>query len=114
MIRLAEMEEYDSMFGRQLVDEDFLAAGFTPQEVQQYRGAIVQPSLTAQDRAAMEAQYGTLEAPDQTLRQRGAARVQDRLISAGQILGVSQRDIEEAISIAVPPSQRDQLLVGPQ
>jgi hypothetical protein len=83
MDRLAEMDEYDSMFGRRLVDDDFLAAGYTPQEVQAYRGSIVQPSLTAQDRAAMEAQYGTLEAPDPTLRQRGAARVQDGLISAG-------------------------------
>lgn len=71
------------MFGRRLVDEDFLAAGFTPQEVQQYRGAIVQPSLTPQDRAAMEARYGTLEEPDLTLRQRGAARVQDTLIERG-------------------------------
>lgn len=83
MDRLAEMDEYDSMFGRRLVDDDFLAAGYTPQEVQAYRGSIVQPSLTAQDRAAMEARYGTLQAPDPTLRQRGAARVQDRLISAG-------------------------------
>jgi hypothetical protein len=33
---------------------------------------------------------------------------------AAQILGVSRRDIEEAISIAVPPSQWDQLVVGPQ
>lgn len=83
MDRLAEMDEYDGMFGRRLVDDDFLAAGYTPQEVQAYRGAIVQPSLTAQDRAAIEAQYGTLEAPDLTLRQRGAARVQDRLILEG-------------------------------
>jgi len=83
MSRLDEMNEYDSMFGRRLVDDDFLAVGYTPQEVQAYRGSIVQPSLTAQDRAAMEAQYGTLEAPDPTLRQSGAARVQDRLISAG-------------------------------
>jgi hypothetical protein len=83
MSRLAEMDEYDSMFGRRLVDEDFLAAGFTPQEVQQYRGAIVQPSLTPQDISAMEAQYGTLQAPDPTLRQRGAARVQDALINRG-------------------------------
>jgi GNAT superfamily N-acetyltransferase len=83
MDRLAEMDEYDSMFGRRLVDDDFLAAGYTPQEVQTYRGSIVQPSLTAQDRAATKAQYGTLEAPDPTLRQRGAARVQDRLIRAG-------------------------------
>ena len=83
MARLAEMDEYDSMFGRRLVDEDFLAAGFTPQEVQQYRGAIVQPSLTPEDRAAMEAQYGTLQAPDYTMRQTAANRAQDRLISAG-------------------------------
>jgi len=83
MNRLADMDEYDSMFGRQLVDEDFLAAGYTPEEVQSYRGAIVQPSLTPQDISAMEAQYGTLQAPDPTLRQRGAARVQDKLIGAG-------------------------------
>jgi hypothetical protein len=83
MSRLAEMDEYDSMFGRRLVDEDFLAAGYSPQEVHQYRGAIVQPSLTPQDRSAMEAQYGTLQEPDPTLRQRGAATVQDALIRRG-------------------------------
>lgn len=83
MTRLAEMDEYDSMFGRRLVDEDFLAAGFTPEEVQQYRGAIVQPSLTPEDRAAMEAQYGTLQAPDYTMRQTAANRAQDRMISEG-------------------------------
>lgn len=83
MDRLAEMDEYDSMFGRRLVDDDFLAAGYTPQEVQAYRGSIVQPSLTAQDRAAMEAQYGTLQAPDYTMRQTAANRAQDRMISEG-------------------------------
>jgi hypothetical protein len=83
MDRLAEMDEYDSMFGRRLVDDDFLAAGYTPEELQAYRGAIVQPSLTPQDRASMEAQYGTLEAPDPTLRERGAEQFQSALIRRG-------------------------------
>ena len=39
---------------------------------------------------------------------------QSGISGAAQILGVSQRDVEEAISIAVPPSQWDQLVVGPQ
>ena len=39
---------------------------------------------------------------------------QSGVSGAAQILGVSRRDIEEAISIAVPPSQWDQLVVGPQ
>ena len=83
MDRLAEMDEYDSMFGRRLVDDDFLAAGYTPEELQAYRGAIVQPSLTPQDRASMEAQYGALEAPDPTLRERGAEQFQSALIRRG-------------------------------
>jgi hypothetical protein len=36
------------------------------------------------------------------------------IAGAAEALGVSRRDIEEAISIAVPPSQWDQLVVGPQ
>jgi hypothetical protein len=83
MDRLAEMDEYDRMFGRSLVDDDFLAAGYTPEELQAYRGAIVQPSLTPQDRASMEAQYGALEAPDPTLRERGAEQFQSALIRRG-------------------------------
>lgn len=83
MARLAQMDEYDSRFGRRLVDEDFLAAGFTPEEVQQYRGAISQPSLTPEDRAAMEARYGLLQAPDYTMRQTAANRAQDKMISEG-------------------------------
>lgn len=39
---------------------------------------------------------------------------QSGVSGAAQILGVSRRDIEEAISIAVQPSQWDQLVVGPQ
>ena len=83
MNRMDEMNEYDSMFGRRLVDDDFLAAGYTQQELQTYRGLIAQPSLTAQDRSEMEAKYGTLQEPDLTLRQRAASKVQDRLIRAG-------------------------------
>ncbi len=84
MDRLAEMDEYDSMFGRRLVDDDFLAAGYTPQEVQAYRGSDRSAtSLTAQDRAAMEAQYGTLEAPDPRCANAVLPEFRDRLISAG-------------------------------
>lgn len=83
MARLAQMDEYDSRFGRRLVDEDFLAAGFTPEEVQQYRGAISHPSLTPEDRAAMEARYGLLQVPDYTMRQTAANRVQDKMILDG-------------------------------
>jgi len=36
------------------------------------------------------------------------------IAGAAEALGVSRRDIEEAISIAVPPSQWDQLVAGPQ
>jgi hypothetical protein len=39
---------------------------------------------------------------------------QSGISGAAQMLGVSQGDIEEAISIAIPPSQWDQLVVGPQ
>jgi GNAT superfamily N-acetyltransferase len=36
------------------------------------------------------------------------------IAGAAEALGVSRRDIEEAISIVLPPSQWDQLVVGPQ
>jgi|688.fasta_scaffold107281_3 hypothetical protein len=36
------------------------------------------------------------------------------IAGAAEALGVSRRDIEEAMSIALPPSQWDQLVVGPQ
>jgi hypothetical protein len=36
------------------------------------------------------------------------------IAGAAEALGVSRRDIEEAMSIVLPPSQRDQLVVGPQ
>ena len=83
MSRLDEMDEYDSMFGRRLVDEDFLAAGYTPEEVQSYRGSLPQPSLTPQDRAEMQTLYGDFETPDYTMRQTAANRAQDKMISKG-------------------------------
>lgn len=82
MDRLAEMREYSAAF-RGLDDADFLAAGYTLEEIAAYNGSFQPPPLTPQDRAAMEAQYGMLKAPDYTLRQSAAAQAQDGLISAG-------------------------------
>ena len=63
MDRLAEIAEYNSAFRNALTDEDFLAAGYTPEEISAYRGQVTAPSLTDQDRAAMLSQYGTMERP---------------------------------------------------
>ena len=45
MERLAELAEYDQAISG-LMDEDFLAAGFTPDEIASYRGAASQPLTT--------------------------------------------------------------------
>lgn len=79
MDRLAEMREYSAAFGG-LDDQDFLAAGYTPEEVAAFRGGSQPPSLTPQDRSAMLDQYGTLEAPDYSMRDTATQRVQDALI----------------------------------
>ena len=68
MDRLAELAEYDRSISG-LVDEDFLAAGFTPDEIASYRGSFTPPTLTPQDIAAAEETYGTLQAPDYTMRE---------------------------------------------
>lgn len=79
MDRLAEMREYSAAFGS-LNDQDFLAAGYTPEEVAAYRGGSQPPSLTPQDRSAMLDQYGSLEVPDYSMRDTATQRVQDALV----------------------------------
>jgi len=88
MNRLAELAEYDRSIPG-LIDDDFLAAGFTPDEVAKYRGTT-QPSsriprtasrLTPADISQAEQTYGTLQAPDYTMRETSTQRVQDALIN---------------------------------
>jgi hypothetical protein len=43
MDRLAELAEYNSAFRNALTDEDFLAAGYTPEEISAYRGQVTTP-----------------------------------------------------------------------
>ena len=82
MDRLAEIEEYNRAFRGALTDEDFLAAGYTPEEISAYRGGVtVAPQLTPQDITSMQETYGTLEAPDYTMRETATQRVQDALIN---------------------------------
>lgn len=82
MDRLAELEEYNNAFRGALTDEDFLAAGYTPEEISAYRGEFnTQPQLTPQDITSMQETYGTLEAPDYTIRETATQRVQDALIN---------------------------------
>lgn len=80
MDRLAELAEYDRSIAG-LIDDDFLAAGFTPDEIASYRGTFTPPSLTPQDIAQAEQTYGTLQAPDYTMRETSTQRVQDALIN---------------------------------
>lgn len=80
MERLAELAEYDRSIPG-LIDDDFLAAGFTPDEIASYRGTFTPPSLTPRDMAQAEQTYGTLQAPDYTMRETSTQRVQDALIN---------------------------------
>lgn len=80
MDRLAEIEQYNSAFRGALTDEDFLAAGYTPEEISAYRSGTPVQTLTPQDVQASQAQYGTLTAPDYTIRDTATQRVQDALI----------------------------------
>lgn len=80
MDRLAEIAEYNSAFGNALTDEDFLAAGYTPEEISAYRGQFNTPGLTQQDLTEMQSLYGTLEAPEYNMRDTATQRVQDALI----------------------------------
>lgn len=80
MDRLAEIAEYNSAFRNALTDEDFLAAGYTPDEISAYRGQITTPGLSQQDLTEMQSLYGDFETPDYTIRDTATQRVQDALI----------------------------------
>lgn len=80
MDRLAELAEYNSAFRNALTDEDFLAAGYTPEEISAYRGQVTTPGLSQQDITEMQSLYGTLEAPEYSMRENATQRVQDALI----------------------------------
>jgi hypothetical protein len=79
MERLAELAQYDQAFNGSLIDDDFLAAGFTPDEVSSYRSQTAPQPMMQADRQAMADQYGTLQEPDYTLRERTAQGSQDFL-----------------------------------
>jgi len=79
MERLAELAQYDQAFNGALVDDDFLAAGFTPDEVSSYRSQTSPQSMTQADTSALADQYGNLQEPDYTLRERMTQGSQDFL-----------------------------------
>ena len=78
MERLAELAEYDRAISG-LVDEDFLAAGFTPEEISFYRSQTSSQPISQADLSLMSDQYGTLQEPDYTLRERAVQGSQDFL-----------------------------------
>ena len=77
MERLAELAQYDQAFNGALVDDDFLAAGFTPDEVSSYRSQTAPQSMTQADISALADQYGNPQEPDYTLRERMTQGSQD-------------------------------------
>lgn len=79
MERLAELAQYDQAFNGSLIDDDFLAAGFTPDEVSSYRSQTEPQPMMQADRQAITDQYGTLQEPDYTRRERMAQGSQDFL-----------------------------------
>ena len=79
MERLAELAQYDQAFNGSLIDDDFLAAGFTPDEVSSYRSQTEPQPMMQSDRQAITDQYGTLQEPDYTRRERMAQGSQDFL-----------------------------------
>ena len=79
MERLAELAQYDQAFNGSLFDDDFLAAGFTPDEVSSYRSQTAPQPMMQADRQAFTDQYGTLQQPDYTRRERMAQGSQDFL-----------------------------------
>jgi hypothetical protein len=78
MDRLAELAGYAQSFPG-MVDEDFLAAGFTPEEVSSYRSQTDPQPMTPEEISLMADRYGTLQEPDYTLRERAVQGSQDIL-----------------------------------
>jgi hypothetical protein len=78
MDRLAELAGYAQSFPG-MVDEDFIAAGFTPEEVSSYRSQTDPQRMTPEEISLMADRYGTLQEPDYTLRERAVQGSQDIL-----------------------------------
>ena len=78
MDRLAELAGYAQSFPG-MVDDDFIAAGFTPEEVSSYRSQTDPQPMTQADRSAMLDQYGPNQEPNYTLRERTVQGSQDFL-----------------------------------
>ena len=78
MDRLAELAGYAQSFPG-MVDEDFIAAGFTPEEVSSYRSQTDPQPMTPEEISLMADRFGTLQEPDYTLRERAVQSSQDIL-----------------------------------
>jgi hypothetical protein len=78
MDRLAELAGYAQSFPG-MVDEDFIAAGFTPEEISSYRSQTDPQRMTPEEISLMADRYGTLQEPDYTLRERAVQGSQDIL-----------------------------------
>jgi len=80
MDRLAELAEYDRSISG-LVDDDFLAAGFTPDEISSYRSQTSSQPISQDDQSAIFNDDGAFQQPDYTTRETSTQRVQDALIN---------------------------------
>ena len=78
MDRLAELAGYAQSFPG-MADDDFIAAGFTPEEISSYRSQTSLQPMDQADRSAILNEYGTYQQPDYTLRERTVQGSQDIL-----------------------------------
>ena len=78
MDRLAELAGYAQSFPG-MADDDFIAAGFTPEEISSYRSQTSSQPISQADRSAILNEYGTYQQPDYTLRERTVQGSQDIL-----------------------------------
>jgi hypothetical protein len=78
MDRLAELAEYAQSFPG-MVDEDFIAAGFTPEEVSSYRSQTDPQRMTPEEISLMADRFGPLQEPNYNLRERAVQGSQDIL-----------------------------------
>jgi hypothetical protein len=78
MDRLAELAGYAQSFPG-MVDEDFLAAGFTPEEVSSYRSQTDPQRMTPEEISLMADRYGTLQEPNYNLGDLAVQGTQDIL-----------------------------------
>jgi GNAT superfamily N-acetyltransferase len=78
MDRLAELAGYAQSFPG-MVDEDFIAAGFTPEEVSSYRSQTDPQRMTPEEISLMADRYGTLQEPNYNLGDLAVQGTQDIL-----------------------------------